>query len=177
MEMRDIKVDKTEGGVAVSSSSSGSGSVTATTTSFESKAGSFPSSTSSSSLVPSSSPSSLTPSASFSAASPLTLSSLSSPSTGPVLDPNAPVAKAKPEDFIHFFVGRPLHLQRFLEHVLTEPKCSTIIYNTLLELYLRQEADEKNEKGDGKVDIVCFLLFLSHLIHVAYLVMAMVCSI
>lgn len=50
-----------------------------------------------------------------------------------------PVIKANPADFIHIFVGRQEHLQSFLEHVAGSVQCEPIIYNTLLEGYLRQD--------------------------------------
>jgi hypothetical protein len=47
--------------------------------------------------------------------------------------------RSNPENFIHFFVDRPNNLQTFLERIIEEPNVSPLIYNTLLELYLRQK--------------------------------------
>jgi hypothetical protein len=51
----------------------------------------------------------------------------------------APKATAgKPEDFFHIFVNQPDYLALFLERVVaTRPgEASSMVYNTLLELYL-----------------------------------------
>jgi len=46
--------------------------------------------------------------------------------------------KSRPQDFIHIFVDHPIELQSFLEYIVKhEPACDSIVYNTLLELYLR----------------------------------------
>ncbi|KAI5755652.1 hypothetical protein M8J77_018648 [Diaphorina citri] len=49
------------------------------------------------------------------------------------------VDRAAPEDFIHFFLDHSQVLVEFLEHILSYPsreKCSTQVYNTLIEHYL-----------------------------------------
>jgi len=46
--------------------------------------------------------------------------------------------KSQPQDFIHIFVDHPIELQNFLEYIVkSEPACDPIVYNTLLELFLR----------------------------------------
>ena len=46
--------------------------------------------------------------------------------------------KAQPDEFIHIFVNQPGELAKFLEHIIQKGTSSHHIYNTLLELYLRQ---------------------------------------
>ena len=59
--------------------------------------------------------------------------------------------KSAPERFVTFFVDHPGQLQAFLEQVQHEPQCSTVVYNTLLELYLRrgEEEEGKGKAGGG----------------------------
>ena len=46
--------------------------------------------------------------------------------------------KSAPEEFIHIYVNQAKWLTRFLEIMIKEqPNSSTIVYNTLLELYLK----------------------------------------
>jgi len=58
----------------------------------------------------------------------------------PLQDP-APMRaelKSAPEDYIHIYVNQAAWLTKFLEIMIQEqPKSSTIVYNTLLELYLK----------------------------------------
>lgn len=44
-----------------------------------------------------------------------------------------------PEEFIHIFVNQPDWLTRFLEFIISQGDAAGLIYNTLLELYLREE--------------------------------------
>ncbi|XP_015430212.1 PREDICTED: vacuolar protein sorting-associated protein 11 homolog [Dufourea novaeangliae] len=47
------------------------------------------------------------------------------------------IDKAKPEDYIHLFLNHSERLVEFLEHLVkTYTKCSTLVYNTLVEHYL-----------------------------------------
>eukprot|EP00301_Raphidiophrys_heterophryoidea_P025639 c8652_g1_i2.p1 GENE.c8652_g1_i2~~c8652_g1_i2.p1 ORF type:complete len:738 (-),score=172.69 c8652_g1_i2:175-2388(-) len=57
--------------------------------------------------------------------------------------------KAKAEDFIHIFVGQPSWLMVFLEYMTAQDpdQCGELVYNTLLELYLRE--DEDLDKADA----------------------------
>ena len=59
--------------------------------------------------------------------------------------PAGPGEKSNPELFIHFFVGLPAQLQAFLESVQHESQCSSTVYNTLLELYLRRGEEEESK--------------------------------
>ena len=45
----------------------------------------------------------------------------------------------KAEEYIHLYVNQPEWLIKFLEYMITKPNPSTILFNTLLELYLRDE--------------------------------------
>jgi len=77
----------------------------------------------------------------------------SSSSASPLPNPLAQHDKAHPDDFIHFFVDQPQHLERFLETVAQERKCSTVIYNTLLELYLKQTVDDGLASQESKGEV------------------------
>eukprot|EP01084_Bolivina_argentea_P054152 99324_1 len=56
--------------------------------------------------------------------------------------------KANAEEFIHLFVRQPSELRDFLEFLIdTEPSnCSTVVYNTLLEIYMREAFNLKSKK-------------------------------
>jgi len=57
--------------------------------------------------------------------------------------------KSKPEDFIHIFVNQSKWLTRFLEDMVKFlPGSSTIVYNTLLELYLKANKEAQAEETD-----------------------------
>ena len=56
--------------------------------------------------------------------------------------------RADAEDFIHIYVNEPHWLTEFLEFVVAKITSSPIVYNTLLELYLR-EGDEQVQ-GDNR---------------------------
>ena len=63
---------------------------------------------------------------------------LNSPITQAENFPTKKKLKSLPEDFIHIFVNKPYWLTRFLEIMIQEqPDSSSIVYNTLLELYLK----------------------------------------
>ncbi|EFA75946.1 RING zinc finger-containing protein [Heterostelium album PN500] len=47
--------------------------------------------------------------------------------------------KAAPEEFIHIFVSQPEWLTKFLEYTIQQGNETPLIYNTLLELYLRED--------------------------------------
>lgn len=50
-----------------------------------------------------------------------------------------------PEEYFHLFIKFPDRLIAFLEHLIEKlPKCNTIVYNTLIELYLKQWATDKS---------------------------------
>eukprot|EP01114_Cavostelium_apophysatum_P016791 TRINITY_DN4846_c1_g1_i1.p1 TRINITY_DN4846_c1_g1~~TRINITY_DN4846_c1_g1_i1.p1 ORF type:complete len:953 (+),score=293.87 TRINITY_DN4846_c1_g1_i1:58-2916(+) len=53
---------------------------------------------------------------------------------------SAKKVKAAPGEFIHIFVNQPEWLTRFLEFIVLKGTSSNLVYNTLLELYLRNEA-------------------------------------
>ena len=61
--------------------------------------------------------------------------------------PAGPAEKSHPEHFVSFFVDHPAELQSFLESVQHEPHCSSTVYNTLLELYLRRGEEEEGKKA------------------------------
>ena len=46
---------------------------------------------------------------------------------------------ANPDQFVHIFVHQTEWLIKFLEYILENRRGSPLIYNTLLELYLRDE--------------------------------------
>jgi hypothetical protein len=54
-----------------------------------------------------------------------------------------PAVKARPEEFIHIFVNKEDWLQKFLEYIISQPDTDRdpVIYDTLLELYLREDKD------------------------------------
>jgi len=55
------------------------------------------------------------------------------------------VQKANAEEFIHIFVNNSDELTEFLEHMVkVEPKSSSAMYNSLLELYLQDHAKEQD---------------------------------
>jgi len=57
-----------------------------------------------------------------------------------VLNPMRGRRKITPEDFVHIFVGQSEWLIKYLEFVVhTLRTSSPLIYNTLLELYLRRD--------------------------------------
>eukprot|EP00118_Oscarella_pearsei_P021494 m.241535 g.241535 ORF g.241535 m.241535 type:complete len:421 (+) comp40206_c0_seq26:703-1965(+) len=52
--------------------------------------------------------------------------------------------RAKPEEFIHIYVQQKDQLLEFLEHMVeVQPNSSSLVYNTLLELYLHREDNEE----------------------------------
>ena len=56
-------------------------------------------------------------------------------------DPAALLKRSRPraEDLMHIFVNQTRYLTEFLEHMVTNlPDASPVLYNTLLELYLKQ---------------------------------------
>ncbi|GAM20486.1 hypothetical protein SAMD00019534_036610 [Acytostelium subglobosum LB1] len=50
--------------------------------------------------------------------------------------------KSAPEEFIHIFVSQPDWLTKFLEYIIQQGNETPLIYNTLLELYLRSSAEK-----------------------------------
>ncbi|XP_014678705.1 PREDICTED: vacuolar protein sorting-associated protein 11 homolog [Priapulus caudatus] len=61
------------------------------------------------------------------------------------LDGSAPrsVLQAKPDEFIHIFVNNSAKLREFLEHMIkVQPGSSSLVYNTLIELYLHDVVHE-----------------------------------
>jgi hypothetical protein len=57
-------------------------------------------------------------------------------------------ARANPEDFVSLFVGHPVALTQFLEAIVAQqPDCSPSLYETLLELLLRDD-DEKDARKE-----------------------------
>nr|XP_006822187.1 PREDICTED: vacuolar protein sorting-associated protein 11 homolog [Saccoglossus kowalevskii] len=73
------------------------------------------------------------------------------PSDKPLVDPASMdgslpprINKAHAEEFIHIFVNNSSRLTEFLEHMVkVQPSCSSLIYNTLLELHLHDVVHEK----------------------------------
>jgi hypothetical protein len=58
--------------------------------------------------------------------------------------------KAKAEEYIHLFVDKPRQLIAFLEHIVQrEPAQNPIVYNTMLELYLRESNDGGGDDAKG----------------------------
>eukprot|EP01083_Nonionella_stella_P066204 174125_1 len=56
--------------------------------------------------------------------------------------------RANPEHFIHLFVRQPSELKDFLEYLIENEAthCSTAIYNTLLEIYMREAFHLRSKK-------------------------------
>ena len=71
-------------------------------------------------------------------------------SNAPALPAAAVSEKSAPEHFVHFFVDHSAELQVFLEKVQHEPHCTSAVYNTLLELYLRRGEEEEAKRRDGR---------------------------
>ena len=67
------------------------------------------------------------------------------------------IQKANPEEFIHLFVRQPKELKDFLEYLIdNEPsRCKTIVYNTLLEIYMREAFELKSKKNLSEYKGVC----------------------
>ncbi|CAI9739698.1 sorting-associated 11 homolog [Octopus vulgaris] len=71
------------------------------------------------------------------------------PSDQPLIDQNVldggipKIQKAPAEEFIHIFVSSSARLTEFLEHMIkVQPNSSSLLYNTLLELYLQNTGHE-----------------------------------
>lgn len=68
--------------------------------------------------------------------------------------------RSHPEDFIHIFVNKSDKLLEFLQHMVTvQPRSSTLVYNTLLELHLQaynheQDAEERRLKEQRIMDML-----------------------
>ncbi|KYR00557.1 RING zinc finger-containing protein [Tieghemostelium lacteum] len=56
--------------------------------------------------------------------------------------------KAAPEEFIHIFVSQTEWLVKFLEYMIQQNNDSPMVYNTMLELYLRE--DQQRGSGSDK---------------------------
>jgi hypothetical protein len=59
--------------------------------------------------------------------------------------------RANPEEFIHLFVSQPLWLIEFLEFVVQNGRGTPLIFNTLLELYLKENRGELTNTSQGKI--------------------------
>jgi len=55
--------------------------------------------------------------------------------------PTAGQKSANPDHFVHIFVDQVEWLVKFLEYIVDKRLATTVIYNTLLELYLRDDED------------------------------------
>ncbi|EGC37991.1 hypothetical protein DICPUDRAFT_76416 [Dictyostelium purpureum] len=66
--------------------------------------------------------------------------------------------KSSPEEFIHIFVSKSEWLVKFLEYMVQQNIESPAVYNTLLELYLREDpnltAEEKVKRVDKAYDFL-----------------------
>ena len=71
-------------------------------------------------------------------------------SNAPALPAAQSSEKSAPEHFVHFFVDHSGELQVFLEKVQHEPHCTSVVYNTLLELYLRRGEEEEHKKREAR---------------------------
>jgi hypothetical protein len=49
------------------------------------------------------------------------------------------VRQANAEEFIHVFVGQEEWLAKFLEFIVQQGLATNLVYNTLLEIYLRDD--------------------------------------
>lgn len=63
--------------------------------------------------------------------------------------------RANPEEFIHLFVRRPRELKEFLEFLveseLSQKICTTMVYHTLLEIYMRDVFELQQKVSTGKM--------------------------
>lgn len=71
------------------------------------------------------------------------------PNNQPLVDPTSleggvpRIQRANAEEFIHIFVNNAVQLTEFLEHMIeVQPNSSSLVYNTLLELYLHDMVHE-----------------------------------
>jgi hypothetical protein len=68
--------------------------------------------------------------------------------------------KANPEHFIALFVNQPSYLRSFLEHMIKErDDCTSKVYDTLLELYLREKPEAPEERGAHERNILELLRY------------------
>lgn len=58
--------------------------------------------------------------------------------------------RATPDEFVHIFVSKPHWLTTFLEAVVTRSDASPHLFNTLLELYLRNETTQEETPSTEK---------------------------
>ncbi|XP_036368498.1 vacuolar protein sorting-associated protein 11 homolog isoform X3 [Octopus sinensis] len=79
------------------------------------------------------------------------------PSDQPLIDQNVldggipKIQKAPAEEFIHIFVSSSARLTEFLEHMIkVQPNSSSLLYNTLLELYLQNTGHETEPVAKSK---------------------------
>ncbi|CAH1772502.1 unnamed protein product, partial [Owenia fusiformis] len=67
------------------------------------------------------------------------------------------ILKANAEEFIHIFVNNSKKLTEFLEHMVRlQPGSNSLVYNTLLELYLHDYVHEQNktvQESKGKITL------------------------
>lgn len=68
------------------------------------------------------------------------------------------IGTADPDQFIQLFVNSPEYLVQFLESVQEKGKATTLVYNTLLELYLRGDEEDtptaKKERHDKALELL-----------------------
>eukprot|EP00002_Diphylleia_rotans_P002067 TRINITY_DN11279_c0_g1_i5.p1 TRINITY_DN11279_c0_g1~~TRINITY_DN11279_c0_g1_i5.p1 ORF type:complete len:734 (+),score=159.34 TRINITY_DN11279_c0_g1_i5:50-2251(+) len=73
-------------------------------------------------------------------------------------DANAPTTRVDAEEFIHLFVDHPEWLVRFLEFVIKyDHQSSRTVYNTLLELYLREAQEYSGASGSSEEKAISLL--------------------
>merc|ERR1712176_264252 len=58
------------------------------------------------------------------------------------------------QEFIHLFVRQPVELKDFLEYLIDNELCSTVVYNTLLEIYMREAFELKSKNRSNEYDNV-----------------------
>ena len=69
------------------------------------------------------------------------------------------IQHANAEEFIHIFVNNGAQLTEFLEHMVeVQPNSSSLVYNTLLELYLQDMVHQQSISVSGYIFLISFLI-------------------
>ena len=69
------------------------------------------------------------------------------------------IQHANAEEFIHIFVNNGAQLTEFLEHMVeVQPNSSSLVYNTLLELYLQDMVHQQSISVSGYIFLTLFLI-------------------
>jgi len=66
-------------------------------------------------------------------------------------DDSLPSDRSNPDHYIHFFVDHSEQLQNYLEAMQADSQASHLVYNTLIELYLRQDSESHSDNHSARV--------------------------